>query len=66
MWNLRNWKTVFVLSIILPAGLFTTSRFTGILHGPLTVTGIVTAETVSWNTNRSIYHKEINETLNTQ
>ena len=59
MWNLRSWKTVFVLSIILPAGLFTTFRLTGTLQGPITITETITAETVTWNMSRPISNYEL-------
>lgn len=52
MWNFKNWKAFLLLSIVLPIGLFTTFRFTGVLHAPLTVSQTITAETVTWNMSR--------------
>jgi len=45
-------KALFVLSIVVPVGLLTTFRLTGILKEPMTITQTITVDTVSWNMSR--------------
>jgi len=45
-------KTLFALSIIVPIGILTTLRLTGILQGPITIAETKTLETVKWEFDR--------------
>jgi len=45
-------KVLFILSIIVPVGLLTSFRLTGILQGPITISETITLETIEWTFER--------------
>jgi len=45
-------KVLFILSIIIPVGLLTSFRLTGILEGPITISETITLETIRWEFQR--------------
>jgi len=51
---LKSWKVALLLSIVLPMGLLTTFRLSGILREPLTITENKTLDAVSWSMERPI------------
>jgi len=53
MSNVKSWKALLLLSVVVPVGLLATFRLTGVLHEPLTPETI-TAEAVNWNISRPI------------
>ena len=52
MQNLKSWKTVLLLSIIVPVGLLATFKLTGFFQGPNTIAETITAEVVEWECDR--------------
>jgi hypothetical protein len=54
MWSLRNWKTAWLLAIVLPISLLVTFRFTGTLNGPAEISQTMTAGTLFWNMSRPV------------
>lgn len=56
-------KAFFILSIVVPVGLLTTLRLTGILKGPITVAETKTLETVEWEFQRPDNYLAILKTL---
>jgi len=52
MWNLRNWKTAWLLAMIIPISLLVTFRFTGTMQGPVEISETMTADTLFWNMSR--------------
>jgi len=63
MWNLRNWKTAWILSVILPISLLATFRFTGTISGPVEISETVIAETASLNITRPEKYRIFNELI---
>jgi hypothetical protein len=49
---LKSWKVGLVLALIIPVGLFTTFRLTGVLPEPTTVSESVVLNTVQWQSIR--------------
>lgn len=53
-----------MLSIIAPVGAFVTLKLTGILPGPIMISEIVTAGTISWEMEQPSMHTSIGQILN--
>ncbi len=49
---MRNWKVALLLSLIIPIGLLTTFKITGIVREPATVSETMTLEPVKWELER--------------
>jgi len=62
--NLKNWKAVLLMSIILPVGLLATFKLTGIFREPLTIAETTTLKTIRWTFARPTQFFAINESLN--
>ena len=56
-------KAFFILSIVVPVGLLTTLRLTGILKESLTIAETTTSETVEWEFQRPDNYLAIEKTL---
>jgi hypothetical protein len=52
MLNMRNWKAALLLSLIVPIGLLTTFKITGMVREPATVSETMTLEPVKWELER--------------
>lgn len=50
--QIKNWKTLFLLSIILPVGLLTTLKITGMIKEPLTIAETLEMAPVVWKCER--------------
>jgi hypothetical protein len=61
--NRGNWKAILLLSIILPVGLFTGLKLSGIV--PTAKLETVTLAPVTWQFNLPTEHMDIDQTLNT-
>jgi len=61
--NLKNWKTAFLLSMIVPVSLLVTFKLTGIIKEPITPETI-TLDPVNWEFNRSNKYVHIDDKLN--
>lgn len=60
---MRKLKIALLLSIILPLGLLSTFRLSGIIKEPLTISGNKTLEAVSWSFEKPIAIIKINNSL---
>jgi hypothetical protein len=63
MWNLRNWKTAWLLAIVLPISLLVTFRFTSTLNGPAEISETVTSKIVLWSITRPTSYRILNEVI---
>jgi hypothetical protein len=52
MWNVRNWKVIFVFPLIVLISLLIAFQLTGVLHGPFTISEEVTLKPVKWEGER--------------
>jgi hypothetical protein len=48
----REWKVLLIMSMVVPVGLLTTFRLTGILEEPATIAETITLEAVQWEFER--------------
>lgn len=63
--NGREWSAVFILSIVVPVGLLTTFRLTGIVQEPATITETITLEPARWESEPILYNIDIWDVLET-
>jgi len=57
--NGREIKALFVLSIVVPVGLLTTLRLSGVLKGPITISETTTLKAVKWEFQRPVPDQSI-------
>lgn len=50
----RDWKSLLLISIILPVGVLVSVKLAGLLQEPLSAAQIINVDTVSWNMTRYI------------
>jgi len=59
----KNWKTIFLLSIVVPVSLLVTFRLTGVLREPAMVSDTTRLEVVKWRSEAIIYVLNIGDCL---
>lgn len=52
VFNIKSWKALLVMFVIVPVGLLTAFRLTGVSPEPVIISKTITADTVYWNISR--------------